>query len=509
MTKELEDRVSKIIDEGLGRSRRVIIQMKYLSATAREWLTAAARTGRHRAMNLNPRSILPAPANSYERMKGTLPDEQRRRLVAAQLSLSANIAISKGAVRIRRPSKRSFRAASAASLGPLERNSVIQKVRASNVGAASTRTFWTAGAMAMELKKDDLARIVREVEEVADVFPNYTVSLPSVGETMTLSQQTDDNRTSSWGVEAIGAMSVWGAYRKRGRGSTIAVLDTGVDPTHPDLTGKLAAFSEFDANGAMVNNPVVRDSGRHGTHVAGTVVGGRAGGRWIGVAPDARVAVALVLPNGSGSIAQILAGMEWAIDQRVDVINMSLGDIGFSPEVVSTYTRTVITAAQFGIPVVAAVGNDGSQTSGAPGNDFFAFAVGATDSNDRVAGFSGGRSHIITRSKFIDPNVLPLVFQKPNVCAPGVAVRSAVPGGGYQSLNGSSMAAPHVAGAMALLLSATDLANKVAVSERAFVMQDLMSGSVRELGETGQDHRYGWGRVDVLRAIGNARELGF
>ena len=452
--------------------------------------------------------MLPAHADSYLRKTGVpLAEEQRSRLLAAGRSLSARIAVTQGPVGMRRPAVRRFMTAtSARSLRPLERSPVTEKVRSTRAGAASTRTFWTAGAMAMELTKDQLAKLVKEVNTVAAVFPNYTVSLPSFGEADTLT----DNKTSSWGIDTIGAMSVWGAYGKRGRGTTIAVLDTGIDSDHPDLTGKISAFAEFDPNGAIVpGEAVVRDSAEHGTHVAGTVVGANASGRWIGVAPDARVASALVLPNGSGEIAQILGGMEWAIDQGVDVITMSLGELAFSPEVLSTYTRTVITAAQFGIPVVAAVGNEGSQTSGSPGNDFLVYAVGATDNNDRVAGFSGGRTHVVEKSPFIDPRLLPLVFQKPNVSAPGVRILSSVPGAQYKCFNGTSMAAPHVAGAMALLLSATNIGRMVPARERALVLQDLLNGSVDEFGEAGQDHRYGWGRVNVLRAIEDARTLGF
>lgn len=219
-------------------------------------------------------------------------------------------------------------------------------------------------------------------------------------------------------------------------------------------------------------------------------------------------ACGLVLPDGGGTDAQILAGMEWAIDQGFDVISMSLGGLTLGPDVPDTYIRTILTAAQVGIPVVVAIGNDGEQTSGAPGNDFFAFAVGATDSRDRAAGFSGGRTQIIRTSPFIDPDFLPLVYSKPDVSAPGVAVRSSVPGDGYALFNGTSMATPHVAGAMALLLGATTIRADAPPGEQAFLLYDLLAGSVEELGEAGQDHRFGYGRIDVLRALGFARERG-
>jgi subtilisin family serine protease len=253
---------------------------------------------------------------------------------------------------------------------------------------------------------------------------------------------------------------------------------------------------------------IAYDSGEHGTHCCGTVVGGKAKRIRIGMAPEAEILAGLVLKSGSGTDAQILAGMQWAIQRGADVISMSLGGLRMTPDVMDTYSRTIITANRLGIPVVVAMGNDGHQTSGAPGNDIFAFGVGATDVQDRTAGFSGGRTQIIDRSRFIDDRFLPLVYRKPDVSAPGVAIYSCIPGEKFASWNGTSMATPHVAGAIALLLSATTIQN-VERSRRAFLIQDVLTSTVDELGESGQDQRFGYGRIDVLRAIGYAEYLGY
>src|SRR5258707_142556 len=100
--------------------------------------------------------------------------------------------------------------------------------------------------------------------------------------------------------------------------------------------------------------------------------------------------------------------MQEAIEQKGDVISISVGGLTICPDVQSTYPAAVIDALRLEIRVIPDIGNEGSQTSGSPGNDLFAFAVGATDSKDRVAGFSGGRTQISFKSAFIPPGALPL-----------------------------------------------------------------------------------------------------
>jgi len=372
--------------------------------------------------------------------------------------------------------------------------------------------FWTSSSAVLQVRDEDLTKIV-DYSDVEGIYPNQRLFVPPVVASKSIPTAVEDSKVSSWGLRNIGALSAWGAFGCRGRDVVVGLLDTGVDDSHPDLTGKIAAWAEFDSRGSEVAGSKPHDTDKHDTHCAGTIVGGDASGRWIGVAPQAKIAAALVL-NGSqgGTHAQILAGIEWAIKQGVDVLSMSLGGLTMSPEVPSTYTRAILTAVKSGIPVVTAVGNEGSQTSGSPGNDFLAFAVGATDHLNRAAGFSGGRTQVIRTSAFFDQEMLPLVFSKPDVSAPGVGIYSSVPGGSdgrWEYLNGTSMAAPHVAGAMALLLSGTKIKSAVPAEERAFVIQDFLTGSAEELGEAGQNHRFGFGRIDVLRALGFARELGY
>jgi subtilisin family serine protease len=294
------------------------------------------------------------------------------------------------------------------------------------------------------------------------------------------------------------------------------VLDTGVNAAHPDLAGKVSRFAEFDAKGRIVREGVAkaRDDDGHGTHVCGTLVGGRESGRWIGMAPEARLHVAKVLGKSGGTDEQILAGMEWAVAGGADIINMSLGALSFEPDVLDTYSAAIVAARSAGIPVVVSIGNDGAQVTGSPGNDLFALAVGASDVADCIAAFSGGRTQVIEKSKVIDAKDLPFIYSKPDLCAPGVDVYSCAGAKGWAYESGSSMAAPHAAGAAALLLSRMAGQPESALRalpgfERTEAIHDLLNGSVQELGENGQDHRYGWGRLDVLSAYANAVELGF
>jgi subtilisin family serine protease len=382
-------------------------------------------------------------------------------------------------------------------------------VRAGENSAGSPVTpLLAARSVAASLTRDELADLGDVDAPVGAVYLNRTLRVPPVRE-LDAEPAGTDKGPSSWGIERIGALATWGAYGVRGRGVKVGVLDTGVDPEHPDLKGKVANWAEFDGGGRRVSGSVPHDSDRHGTHVCGTIAGGNASGRWIGVAPDARLAVGLVLDGQTGgSDAQALAGIDWALERGVDVISMSLGGLVIGPETPGTYTRAIVECFLRGVPVVAAMGNDGDGTGGSPGNDLFALSVGATDVTDLVAGFSSGRTQVITDSDVIRSELLPLPYPKPDVSAPGVGVRSSVPGGSWAVLSGTSMATPHTSGAVALLLSATGGLASVADRDRVGMIIDVMVGGVRELGEAGQDHRYGFGRIDVLRSIALAKDQG-
>ncbi|MGJ6965819.1 S8 family serine peptidase [Streptosporangium sp. G11] len=248
-------------------------------------------------------------------------------------------------------------------------------------------------------------------------------------------------------VAQIGAPEVWAAGNT-GEGVDVAVLDTGVDAGHPDLTGRIEASASF------VPGEEVTDRHGHGTHVASTIAGTGAasGGKEKGVAPGAELQVGKVLSNqGQGQDSWIVAGMEWAARERkAKVISMSLGTDGPTDGTDPLSQAVNALSAETGALFTIAAGNAGpfDRTVGAPGAADAALTIAAVDTFDHLADFS-------SRGPRLADGAL-----KPDLSAPGVGVlaaRSQYAQGGegpYTTMSGTSMATPHVAGAAALLAAA-------------------------------------------------------
>ncbi|MGW1437006.1 S8 family peptidase [Streptomyces griseus] len=240
----------------------------------------------------------------------------------------------------------------------------------------------------------------------------------------------------------IGAPAAW-ARSLDGTGVKIAVVDTGIDATHPDLAGRVAAERNFSAS------PDARDRDGHGTHVASTAAGtGAKDARFKGVAPGAELINAKVLDDqGVGDDSSIIAGVDWAVAQGADVINMSLGGLD-TPGIDPLEAQVNKVSAEKGVLFAIAAGNNGPDrgTVASPGSADAALTVGAVDDDDLIADFSSVGPR--TGDKAV----------KPDITAPGVSITAAAAEGvagqnppGYHSLNGTSMATPHVAGAAAIL----------------------------------------------------------
>ncbi|MDX6311731.1 MAG: hypothetical protein QOF44_1195 [Streptomyces sp.] len=278
-------------------------------------------------------------------------------------------------------------------------------------------------------------------------------------------------------VPQINAPQAW-AEGYDGTGEKVAVLDTGVDDTHPDLKDRIAVEQSF------VPGETVADGNGHGTHTASTVAG--TGETYRGVAPGAKLLIGKVLSDeGSGADSWIIAGMEWAKAQGADVVSMSLGssvpDDGTDP-----MSQAVDALSADGGPLfVIAAGNSYSEyTIGAPGSAASALTVASVTKSDE-------------RSDFSSEGPLSGSYGlKPDISAPGSDITAAKPGGGYQTMSGTSMATPHVAGAAAILKQRhPDWTGQQ--------LKDALMSTSKRLTDY-PPYEQGVGRVDVLSAVDSA-----
>ncbi len=276
-------------------------------------------------------------------------------------------------------------------------------------------------------------------------------------------------QTTPWGISHVQGTEAQDAGHT-GNGVKVAVLDTGIDCSHEDLnvSGGHSVFTD------SANNDPCNDGNGHGTHVAGTVAALDNNVGVLGVAPQTDLYAVKVLSNdGSGSYSGIAEGIEWSIQNDMDVINMSLGG-SQSSSILEDYTNL---AYEEGLLVVAAAGNDGNRggnndTVGYPAKYESAMAVAAVDENNQRATFSS-----------TGPAV--------EISAPGVNILSSVPGNNYDSYNGTSMASPHVAGVAAQVWAAKpDLTN--------VELRNLLNDTAQPLGDS---NKYGSGLVQSLDAI--------
>ncbi len=248
-------------------------------------------------------------------------------------------------------------------------------------------------------------------------------------------------------VKQIGADKAWAAGYD-GKGVKIAVLDTGVDATHPDLKDQVVAEKNF------TQSADAKDRYGHGTHVASIAAGtgAKSGGKFKGVAPGAKLLNGKVLgDDGYGEDSGIIAAMDWAAAEKADVVNLSLGG-GDTPGVDPLEAQVNKLSAEKGILFAIAAGNAGEPGSvDSPGSADAALTVGAVDDNDKLADFS-------SQGPRVGDGAI-----KPDVTGPGVDITAAAAPGsviekevgqnpeGYLTISGTSMATPHVAGAAALL----------------------------------------------------------
>ncbi|MDJ1421876.1 MAG: S8 family serine peptidase [Candidatus Methanoperedens sp.] len=345
--------------------------------------------------------------------------------------------------------------------------------------ADKIKQFWIVNAIAVNAspelieilsKRDDVASI--ELDSELHILEDYSALV---------SQGQIDNATSE--IKYINTTKVW-ELGIDGSGINVSVIDTGINAAHPDIAGRVVKWVDYINGGGSAYDD---DPYGHGTHVAGTVGGNGSLGITTGVAPNVSLFGVKVLNNkGSGSASDMISGIEWSVSNRADVISMSLGteqtwmtpDCDIDNPAIAYAINNAVNA---GIVVVAAAGNNASGVS-SPGCIRNAIAVGAVDSSDSIAYFSGRGAAMIDHG----------------VVAPGVGVTSLNLSNGYVALSGTSMATPHVSGMVALLLHA---AKKNDLTLSPSQIKSILETTSVDLGTAGKDDTYGAGRINVFAAI--------
>ncbi len=279
--------------------------------------------------------------------------------------------------------------------------------------------------------------------------------------------------TLPWGVEAVKAPDVWSTTTASS--IKVAILDTGIDLSHPDLKENIKG-----GYNAIKPFSLPKDDNGHGTHVAGVIAAASNTFGVVGVSPQANLYAVKVLDrNGGGYLSDVIEGLDWSIANGMNVVNMSLG----TNSDIESFHEAVERAFNAGVVVVAAAGNDFGGGVNFPAAYPEVIAVSAVDVNNNLANFSS-------------------IGQEVDLAAPGVDIFSTYKGSTYKALNGTSMAAPHVAGVAALVMS------KPYVCDYDFdgscdplELRLHLELTATDLGEGGKDNSYGAGLVNAMAAL--------
>jgi subtilisin len=329
------------------------------------------------------------------------------------------------------------------------------------LGGRIKHTYWLVPAIAATIPEAAIEKLMKNplVTHIEEDIKVYAIA-----------------QTVPWGVSRVNAPAVH-TSGNRGTGVKVAVIDSGIDYTHPDLSDNYRGGYDF-----VNNDGYPMDDNSHGTHVAGTIAASDNAEGVVGVAPEADLYALKVLDaSGSGDYSDVVAALEWCVINEMQVTNNSYGSTEYPGDTVKSafddaYSR--------GILHVAAAGNSGN-FRGTGDNVIYParwdslIAVAATDSNDKRASFSS-----------TGPAV--------ELAAPGVSIYSTLPGGGYGTKSGTSMACPHVAGAAALVISEA-LYNSISLSPGE--VRNILNSTAVDLGTASRDSLYGYGRVDAAAAV--------
>ncbi|RJQ32863.1 MAG: peptidase S8 [Actinobacteria bacterium] len=300
--------------------------------------------------------------------------------------------------------------------------------------------------------------------------PRIEAAQPNYGRRV-LATVNDTYASRQWALTTVNLLNAWDHEQGLSNPVTVAVVDSGVDLAHPDLSGRLVAGYDFTED----NDQPYDDIG-HGTHVAGIIAANANNGQGVaGVSWGAKVMPVKVMSNGVGYDWTVAQGIKWAVDNGANIINLSLGGPGYSAilDEATTY------AYNHGVIVLAAAGNDESSEIEYPAGNQHVVGVGATDDRDTHAYFSNYNSTV-------------------DISAPGVDIFSTYgylgSGHSYVSMSGTSMATPMAAGLAALVKSKYP---SMSVDEVVSRLKDRAD----DLGSSGRDNYFGYGRINALKAL--------
>lgn len=352
------------------------------------------------------------------------------------------------------------------------------------------KSLWILNATLIRASSSQ-AQTFYQFSNVAGILPMGKTIRLSVGNFEPLAK---DNSLYTYGLVKIGLPQLRTQYvGLEGRGVRVGVIDTGILLRHPDFENRIIKFRDF-----VNSRPLAYDDHGHGTHVAGTVAGSNKSGRWIGVAPGAELIIAKSFNSRGNTVdADLLLSLQWMADpdnnpetdDGAHIVNNSWNteeptlkrDPALDP-----FCAIIPRLKALNVLPVFAAGNDGPRenTLTPPAACPDSLSVGATDQDDRIADFSS-RGPV----KWVNQMV-----NKPDLSAPGKGVNSADLGSQYRTRSGTSMASPHVAGALAIF-------KQLRPDLNASQLESLIKLSVQDLGPTGFDYQYGFGRLDLMKGI--------
>ncbi|MEO0192418.1 MAG: S8 family serine peptidase [candidate division WOR-3 bacterium] len=373
---------------------------------------------------------------------------------------------------------------------------------AEGIGVQKIQSYWVFNGFYAEATPEQI-RSLAERPEIEYIIEDFVITLPK-DEVIT---PADGSKAVAWGVDTIQADRVWTELGFTGAGIVVANMDTGVDVSHPAFGGRWRSDNGW--YDAVNGQPNPYDDHGHGTHTMGTICGGDGPGPFaqdIGVAPGATfIATKCFNSSGSGQNSWIHNSFQWIANlassgKEPDLVSNSWGSTSTTS---LEYWNDVQTWRSLDIHPIFSIGNNGygnPGTAGTPGNFPLVIGVGATNSSDILADFSS-LGPAPNQNPWNDPaNWLRSDWNliKPDISAPGVSVYSALPGGGYGTMDGTSMACPHVAGTVALMLEKNSTLD-------IYTIYDILLNTAVWKGHMGTrpNNNYGWGRVNAYDAVSN------